>query len=396
MSNETKQMPRLETEVTPSGSSIRKAGSAKKDAAKKKRIKKLVQRILLRTLLVLLTVIVMAVAGLAMICNLIFNGPSESARNVLTMSMLESSGMKWFPAIFIGEDMVAQIQKNDAQALPEDISDPIQIQIDTSGAIGGSNDEWKDYPDGIRIEEVHGDTYNAYVMIIRDPSQVYMATSSDSFSKDIPGTRINEQIETEGALAAINAGAFFDNGTSSPMVGSVPEGLVIAGGEVVWNSGSAPEEGFAGFNEDNVLVVAKTMTADKAKELKIRDGCCFGPVLIMNGTINEEAYNVNSGYNPRTAIGQRADGSVIFLCIDGRQAGSLGGTYADIINIMVEYEAVNACNLDGGSSTVMLYRDTYGRYGEAGQVQMINNYSLLQEKPRRMPTFFMVRPESEG
>ena len=170
---------------------------------------------------------------------------------------------------------------------------------------------------------------------------------------------------------------------------------MISGGKVVWNSGSAPEEGFVGFNKDNVLVVADTMTAQEAMDLNIRDGCCFGPVLVKNGGINNEVYNTNSGYNPRTAIGQRADGAVILLCIDGRQAGSLGGTYADIINIMVEYEAVNACNLDGGSSTVMLYRDTQGRYGEPGQVQMINNYSLLQEKPRKMPTFIMVRPEGE-
>ena len=71
----------------------------------------------------------------------------------------------------------------------------------------------------------------------------------------------------------------------------------------------------------------------------------------------------------------------------------LSGTvsYADIINIMVEYGAVNACNLDGGSSTVMLYRDH-----NSGEVSMINSYSLLQEQPRRMPTFIMVRPESEG
>ena len=76
--------------------------------------------------------------------------------------------------------------------------------------------------------------------------------------------------------------------------------------------------------------------------------------------------------------------------------GSLGGTYSDLINIMVEYGAVNACNLDGGSSAVMLYRDSQGLYGQAGEVVMINNYSLLQKDPRRMPTFFMVRPsESE-
>ena len=133
----------------------------------------------------------------------------------------------------------------------------------------------------------------------------------------------------------------------------------------------------------------------QAEELNIRDGCCFGPVLIMNGEINMEAYNKVSGLNPRTAIGQRADGAVVFVCIDGRQPSSMGGEYADVIDIMVEYGAVNACNMDGGSSTVMLYRDTYGIYGEAGEVHMMNSYSLLQSEPRKMPDFWMVRPAEE-
>ena len=357
--------------------------------------------VLRRTLLTLLTVVVLVFVGLCLVLNLLFNGPSEAARRVLTSSLHEASATKWVPALFIGQEAVdkilyaedenaVQLQGITDTAEIDQIKDAIQDAIQDP-----NNDEWADYPDGIRIEEVHGDTYNAYVMIIRDPSKVYLATSSDHFSKDIPGTRITDQINTEGAIAAINAGAFFDNGTSSSAVGSVPEGLVISGGEVVWSSGKAPEEGFVGFNEDNVLIVAASMTAEKAKELKIRDGCCFGPVLVMNGQINEVEYNANSGFNPRTAIGQRADGAVLFVCIDGRQTSSLGGSYGDIIDIMVEYGAVNACNLDGGSSTVMLYRDQYGRYGEAGQVQMINNYSLLQEKPRRMPTFFMVAPGEE-
>jgi len=354
-------------------------------------------RILRRCLLVFFSVILLLVLALCMICNLIFNGPSESARNVLTMSMLESSGMKWFPAIFIGKDMVDQIQQNISAELPNDISGSEQIVINPGSDL--HNAEWKDHPDGIRVEYVYGDTYNAYVMLIRDPSQVYMATSTEKFSTSIPGERINNQIIKEGAIAAINAGAFFDNGTSSSVVGSVPQGLVIADSQVVWTSGTAPEEGFVGFNQNNILVVAKTMTADKAMELGIRDGCCFGPVLVMDGAVNEEAYNSASGYNPRTAIGQRADGTVLFVCIDGRQAGSLGGSYADIIDIMIEYGAVNACNLDGGSSTVMLYKDTYGKISGGtvvkDDIKMINNYSLLQAEPRRMPTFFMVRPGSE-
>ena len=358
--------------------------------------------VLRRTLLTVGTLLLAAVITLVLVLNMIFNGPSEAACKVLTTSLHEASATKWVPALFLGKEKANAILHAKGENLVEleGITDSNEIESMKDAILDAiqnpNNDEWKDYPDGIRIEEVKGNTYNAYVMIIRDPSQVYLSTSSDRFSKDIPGTRITDQIETEKALAAINAGAFFDNGTSSPAVGSVPEGLVIAGGEVVWNSGSAPEEGFVGLNKDNVLIVAEKMTAQQAKDLNIRDGCCFGPVLVMNGKINEVEYNANSGYNPRTAIGQRADGAILFVCIDGRQTSSLGATYGDIIDIMVEYGAVNACNLDGGSSTVMLYRDQYGRYGEPGQVQMINNYSLLQEKPRKMPTFFMVAPAKEG
>ena len=58
---------------------------------------------------------------------------------------------------------------------------------------------------------------------------------------------------------------------------------------------------------------------------------------------------------------------------------------------MVEYGAVNACNMDGGSSSVMMYRDTTGRYGPAGEPVMINTYSLLQSQPRRLPNYWLVR-----
>lgn len=346
-----------------------------------------------RFFLLLFTLVIIAAVGLALMCNLIFNGPSPNARDRLTMSMRESSGMKWFPGLFIGEDKVAEIEQSVSATLPAEMSDNTQIKIDLDNSVAGAADEWEQYPEGIRLEYIKGDTYNAYVMIIRDPSRVYQATSTDKFSYSTPGLRITQAIEKEGAVAAINAGAFYDDGTTSTVVGSVPAGLVLSGGKVVYDANHAivPQEGFVGFTHDNVLIVAKSMTAEKAVELGIRDGCEFGPVLIMNGQINEEAYNSESGLNPRTAIGQRADGAVIFLCVDGRQASSLGGTYADLIDIMVEYGAVNACNLDGGSSTVMMYRDP-----ATGQVSMVNNYSLLQKEPRRMPTFFMVRPLKEG
>ena len=68
----------------------------------------------------------------------------------------------------------------------------------------------------------------------------------------------------------------------------------------------------------------------------------------------------SSGANPRTAIGQKADGTVLLLVTDGRGAGGhLGATARDLISIMQEYGAVNAANLDGGSSSAMYYDGTY-------------------------------------
>ena len=345
--------------------------------------------IVVHTVITLLLVAVLAFAGVVMVCGLIFLGPSTTARDVLTMSMLESSGMKWCPAIFIGEETVAQIQKNVSAKLPEDISDTTSVVIQTGNALTDAEAEWVEYPDGIRIERIRGESYTAHIMIVRDPSRIFLATSNPEFSLKVPGRRLNEVIERENAAAGVNGGAFNDDGTGGEYIGRKPVGITVSRGEIVWDDDRTCE-GFAGFNQDNMLIVATQINEKQIKEMKIRDGCCFGPVLIMNGMVNEEAYNANSGYNPRTCIGQRADGAVILLCIDGRQANSLGGTYADAINIMVEYEAVNACNLDGGSSSIMYYRDTQGRYGDPGTLQRINNYSLLQDQARQMPTFFVV------
>lgn len=348
----------------------------------------LVGRIVRRFFLSLFTIIVLLVVGLALIMNLVFNGPSPAARDVLTMSLLEPSATKWIPALFMDEEIVDQIRyaghDEDIQE-EQNLDDIVIMDANTLAA----SDEWAAYPDGIRIESYSGKTFNAHIMLIQDPSRVYLGLSSyDGFSTSKPGKRLNVAIEDEGAAAAINAGAFNDDGTAGAQVGSVPSGLTIHDGKVVSNTKNAAfPGGFAGFNYENKLVVSDSMTEAQAMEQNIRDGCEFGPVLIVNGVPNQKVYSGNSGYNPRTVVGQRADGVVIFVCADGRQAGSLGATYKDMIDILTAYGAVNACNMDGGSSSIMLYRDY-----TTGQVQMVNSYSVLQSEPRRMPNYWMVKP----
>ena len=362
---------------------------------KKKKGSGLLGRIVRRFFLLLFTAIILILAALILAANLVFNGPSTAAQEVLTMTLLEPSATKWIPALFIGEERVAEIKAGTSDDTLSEVSNASEVIIQKNNAITSGSNEWENFPDGIKIEDRAGSTYNAHIMVVRDPSRVYLGISNkNGFTTSVPGKRLNEAIEEEGAVAAVNAGAFFDNGTSGSAVGSVPEGLVFSEGKCVWSTGSPPNaSGFAGFNTDDILVVSKqNLTKAQAEELNIRDGCCFGPALIIDGEVNMEAYNSASGWNPRTAIGQRADGAVVIVCIDGRQPGSIGGTFADVINIMVEYGAVNACNMDGGSSSVMLYRDTTGRYGTAGEVLMMNSYSLLQSQPRKMPDYWLVRP----
>ena len=124
------------------------------------------------------------------------------------------------------------------------------------------------------------------------------------------------------------------------------------------------------------------MTAKEAIEKGIKEAMSFGPLLIVNG----ESVNVTGtggGLNPRTAIGQTADGTILLLVIDGRQPTSLGATFKDIIEIMHEYGAVNAANLDGGSSTLMVYDGK------------ILNSSVSLYGPRQLPTAFLVRGEKD-
>lgn len=342
---------------------------------------------------VVLTWLLAAAAGLWVLGCWIFHGPSESARDALAETMLQSEYTAWIPGLFLDGQLLEQLGKE-----PPELPRETQPAAPNVTVVDGPEpeDPWANCPDGIRIETYPRRTFIAHVMLIKDPSLVYLATSSDSFNIETTGTRIPNQLRLEGAIAGINAGAFNDDGSSGTHVGSLPIGMVVSEGRILWDDGRS-YEGFVGMTADNRLYVSKTINRAAVEENKIRDGCCFGPVLIENGQINEKVYSRKDTLNARTAIGQRADGTIIFLCIDGRQAGSIGGYHGDAMDLLQELGAVNACALDGGASTVMVYKDTYGCYGKAGATVTCTSYSLYQASPRRMPTFFMVRkPETEG
>ena len=193
------------------------SGAAMPPKKKKKKGSGLLGRIVRRFFLVLFTVVILVLAALVLVMNLVFNGPSPAARDKLTMTLIEASATKWVPALFIGEDTVAEIRESVSDSgLDEDVTDTTKVIIQANNVITGNSNEWDSYPDGVRIERRSGDTYNAHIMIVRNPAQVYMGTSTEKFSTAIPGKRITEVMaENPDVIAAINAGAFNDDGTAS-------------------------------------------------------------------------------------------------------------------------------------------------------------------------------------
>ena len=331
----------------------------------------------LRGLLFFFSILAMVVIFLLGTLFVTFRGPSPTARDMLTLSMLETSALKFVPALFISDQMVDKIVENNSvveTAVIADIS-LISFGSKTSGdSIQSADTEWADYPEGIRIEKVHGQTYRGYMMLIRDPTRVYVATSSD-FKSGQPGLRIHEVVRREDAIAGINGGGFPDEGGVGK--GDLPLGLVFSKGQHLWGNENTVYSSVIGFDNNDVLIVGN-YSVKKAREMGIRDALCFGPTLIVNGE-PLEIRGLSGGLNPRSAIGQRSDGTVLLLCVEGRMAHSLGASFSDLIEIMQNYKAVNASNLDGGTSTTLVYKN-----------ELINVFSNLYG-PRRIPTFFLVR-----
>jgi len=352
-----------------------------------------------RILLFILTIILMLVITVFSLCATVANGPSPTVRNLLVLSALQASATKWVPGLFLPDETVEEIlSASKVVSVDEiDISEYISATVpETSTENGEIFDEWADYPDGIKLEFISGPTFKAYLLTVKDPSRVYVSCVSNLGNAQY-GMQIFTGAERDGAIAGINGGEFADQGGMG--TGALPAGLTYSLGDCVWNDGL--RRTFIGFDSSNNLVVSESMTKEKADELGIRDAVSFqnGNLLIDHDGDKVKLHYTDgdNGTAQRTAIGQRADGAVLMLVTDGRSASSLGATHNDVIDIMVTYGAVTAGMLDGGSSSMMYYKDYYKIYdideSTLDQYQkrgMVNKYKAFTS-PRYIPTYFMVK-----
>ncbi len=303
---------------------------------------------------------------------------------------------------------------------------------------GTAPDElFKDHPDampesddyeGIQLVKVNGPTFTGYMLIISDPSRVrlsvsrsiiYTANGNRDWTNSY-GEQLKSMSNRNNAVAAINGGAFYDpDGKGN---GGEPDGVLCHEGKLLY---WGPEEkalreykeekariaqlieegeidpdseeakipplkdtskeklGVIGINHQNILILGRYTKAEFIAQ-NFRDAVSFfypnPPFLVINGKASTVVGTGGSGVQPRTCIGQRADGAFLFLVIDGRGAGgSLGATQKEAMDLLIEFGAVNAANLDGGSSSEMII----------GGETISKPASIYG--PRYMPDGFIVR-----
>lgn len=338
-------------------------------------------KVLIVVLITVLFVLITLIAMIKMICS----GISESAKELFATTMLETGQMKFLASMFLSkEELQDLVDRNSVEVM--------NTEVDTAliTVVGDKSDKEFD-KNGIEIKEISGNTFFAKMLIINDPTRVKLATT---YPWKEYGLELEKLVNQTNSIAGVNGGLYLSTGNK----GGQPLGVVVANGEIQYNKPS----GYAGlhligFDENNILRI-ESLEGKNQKQIeelikteKIRDAVTFQEEssdannhfvkLIVNG--EERAVDgKGSGANPRTAIGQRADGTVLLLVTDGRGAsGHLGATAADLIKIMKEYGAVNAANLDGGSSSSMYYN---------GKYEMSSVTFYYANSSWKLPTAFVV------
>ena len=302
-------------------------------------------------------------------------GPSPTLTAVFCRSMRETSALRWIPGLFLNEEELALYRSESTEAVETEAVNTSLIHI----AEGSSAPESAEGERALELIDISEGRVKGKLLIVRDPGRVILGTS-DNLGRQA-GLQLTEMVAKYEGVAGINAGGFNDeNGLGN---GGIPQGLVITGGELVWGSGETTYN-VVGLDGSGILHVG-TMTGAQALEYGIQNAVSFvthdgvASSLIINGEV--QTRNLSSGVNPRTAIGQRSDGALLLLVLDGRSSTTLGATMENVADIMLEYGAVNAGNLDGGSSSVMVY---------GGEI--INNCASVTG-PRSIPTGFIVLQE---
>ena len=278
-------------------------------------------------------------------------GPWHGFRDWLITTAMTTLNHQWIATMFYSDETIAEVLGNNVVIESGEDTNTDEVEIVSNLNTTQYANEYekailqKDAGNDLyKVIKISGKDYTGHLVAVYDPSKISVCTTKYLGTK---GQYIVDMAKENNAVVAINGGGFVDPNYNS--LGGVPQGTVIKNGKIVSNRTFKKTGGIIGFTKDNKLILAR-MTANEAIKNGVRDAVSFGPFLIVNGKASFIKGNGGWGEAPRTAIGQRKDGIVLFLVIDGRMVGRPGADMVDLTEIMQKYGAYNAANLDGGTS----------------------------------------------
>lgn len=204
----------------------------------------------------------------------------------------------------------------------------------------------------VKIFELKGIGYRGYIAKVKpfDPGVLRVTY------REGPGETTSEAVRRTGAVLGVNGGGFY-RAPADGLMHTLPIGNTMVDGKLVGGF-QPPREDlfFAGFDGRGRLVGG--IFNDRAALLGTgaRQGVSFVPILIKDRrpvTIPEKWRNQRQ---PRTILGEYANGDLIMIVVDGRQADwSSGVTLEDLQVTLIKFGVIDAYNLDGGGSSVFVF-----------------------------------------
>ena len=311
----------------------------------------------------------------------ILYGPYDGFKTWLITTAMSTMNHQYYCKWFYSDDVINSILNENYVAEGSESTDPSLITFDKVPIKYANKYEKEilehDEDDLYKIIRFKVNGCDAYLAAIYDPSKISVGISKWLGRS---GQYIYDMAKEQDAILAINGGGFFDPGYNSN--GANPLGITISNGEVITDDAySSNNGGVIGLTWDNELVLLRNVNAHDALNRGVRDAVTMGPFLIVNGKTADIKGNGGWGYAARTAIGQRKDGIVLMLVVDSNEFRTKGASMRDLADIMERYGAINAANLDGGTSSAIVENGI-----------LINDPidSALRHKTRGIPTIFKV------
>lgn len=269
-------------------------------------------------------------------------GPFENAKSTYVGAAMTSLSHQYLATWFLSDEKIAEILGQNSTETTNETTNTSEIQIP------------KVKDETIELNEIDNEKYKGYYLVIKDPTRVKIGYTS---KLKVEGETTSQIAENNEAIAAINGGGFTDQSSNALWTGNggFPIGLIMNEGKIIFNDiEKNGEADLLAITKEGVMLVGK-YSVEKLQELGVQEALSFGPSLVINGKMTSMSGDGGWGIAPRTVIGQRKDGAIILLVIDGRGASSLGATLKEAQEVIYKLGAVNAMNLDGGKSTTMYY-----------------------------------------